>query len=392
TLVHTDNCTDPWGSSITVSTDGGQTSADGYTFEWRDASNIVLPETSETLSNVPPGIYTVLVTSPLGCTAQNTAQYEILDQAPKPVVTLQRFNNSSCDAGQPNGVIAATGFTGSVGDYTFDWFETSPSGTPVNPANYSANRDSLFNLEGSPTGKTYALRITDNTTQCFSVAYTTIQDVSVPTALIDTVSVTATTDCRAVSADGEAVFEVVGGPQPLPYDASTNRTYTFRLYAGTTATGVPLATNATGIFSGLNFNDYTATVEDDYTRCVSPPITISIEQDPDITITRDHQVSPISCANADGEIGVTVNSPSNSSPTGAGYSFTWYSLGNSKNGVANANPGSILLETSFTSRRQGLTSGYYVVEVSDNFTSCTVYDTLFLPQANPPTIATSLTD
>ncbi len=388
TLVHADNCTDPWGSSITVSADGGNTLADGYTFEWRDASNTVLPETSETLSNIPPGIYTVLVTSPLGCTAQNTAQYEVLDQAPKPTVTLQRFNNSSCDAGQPNGVIAAIGFTGSVGDYTFDWFENSPSGVPVNPANYSANGDTIFNLAAN----TYALRITDNTTQCFSVAYTTIQDVSVPTALIDTVSVTATTDCRAVSADGEAIFEVVGGSQPLPYDASTNRTYTFRLYIGATATGAPIATNATGVFSGLNFNDYTTTVEDDYTRCISPPMTISIEQDPDITITRDHLISPVSCASANGEIGVEVTSPSNTAPTGAGYNFTWYSLGNSKNGPATINPGADLpTPDSFSSRRQGLTSGYYVVEVSDNFTSCTVYDTLFLPQANPPIINASTT-
>ena len=386
TIVHADNCTDPWGSSIRVSADGGDTAADGYSFEWRDASNTVLPETSETLSNVPPGSYTVLVTNPLGCTAQNTAQYEVLDQAPKPTVTLQRFNNSSCDASQPNGVIAASGFVGAVGDYTFEWFTGSPSGSLIS-TNISSDGDSIFQLAAG----TYALRITDNTSQCFSVAYTTIQNNAVPSPLIDTVSVTATTDCRAISADGEAIFEVVGGPQALPYDATTDRTYTFRLYAGTTATGVPIATNATGLFTGLNFNDYTATVEDDFTRCRSSPMTISIEQDPDITITRDHLVSPISCANADGEIGVTVNSPTNTSPTGAGYTFTWYSLGNSKNGVPTANPGSILLETGFLSRREGLTSGYYVVEVADNFTSCTVYDTLFLPQANPPSVATALT-
>ncbi|MEM9834506.1 MAG: gliding motility-associated C-terminal domain-containing protein, partial [Bacteroidota bacterium] len=389
TLVHADNCTDPWGSSITVSADGGQTSADSYTFEWRDAGGTVIAgETTETLSNIPPGVYTVLVTSPLGCTAQNTAQYEILDQAPKPVVTLQRFNNSSCDPGQPNGVVAATGFTKPVDAYIWEWFETSPSGAPVAAANYSANGDTIFNLSAN----TYALQITDTLTRCSSVRFINLSDNPATPPALDTLSVTATTDCRAISADGEVIFEVVGGAQPLPYNASTNRTYTFRLYTGTAATGAPLATNATGVFSGLNFNDYTATVEDDFTRCVSPPMTISIEQDPDITITRDHQVSPISCAVADGEIGVEVTSPSNTAPSGAGYSFTWYSLGNSKNGPATINPGADLPTLdNFSSRRQGLTTGYYVVEVSDNFTSCTVYDTLFLPQANPPIINASTT-
>ncbi|WKN43842.1 gliding motility-associated C-terminal domain-containing protein [Tunicatimonas pelagia] len=387
TVVHADNCTDPWGSSITVSADGGQTSADGYTFEWRDASNTVLPETSETLNNIPPGIYTVLVASPLGCTAQDTAQYEILDQAPKPTISLRRFNNNSCDAGQPNGVIAANSFSGLATDYSFAWFSGSPSGSQIF-TNISANGDSIFNLAAG----TYALRITDNTTQCSSVAYTSIQDVPTPQPLIDTVSVTATTDCRAASADGEVIFAVIGGSQPLPYDVTTNRTYTFRLYAGTTATGVPMATTSSGQFSGLNFGDYTATVEDDFTRCVSPPMTISIEQDPDIQLTWGSFIPPASCSTADGSLGISATSPSNNSPSGAGYTFDWYFLGNSKNNSGLVNPGVIFFQNDFESRRETLSSGYYAVTVTDNLTGCEISDTLFLPQADPPSLSTSVTD
>nr|WKN36886.1 gliding motility-associated C-terminal domain-containing protein [Tunicatimonas sp. TK19036] len=387
TLIHANNCTDPWGSRITVSVDGGKTLADGYTFEWKDGSGSVLPENSEVLENVPPGIYTVLVTSPLGCEAINATQFEILDQAPKPTVTLQRYNNSSCDVANPNGLIAASGYAGAATAYRFDWFYNSPSGTPVAASQHSPNGDTIFNL--SPG--TYALQITNTTTQCISVAYTTIQNNTTPTPVIDTLSIQATTDCRAVSANGEAVFALVGGALPLPYNAGTNRTYTFRLYAGTTVSGAPVTSNATGQFTGLNFGNYTATVEDNFTHCVSAPYTISIEQNPDIQIVWDHQVPTASCASADGELGVTVSSPSNNSPTGAGYSFNWYFLGASKNGTSVGNPGSIKLETGFISQRDGLSSGYYIIEVSDNFTTCTVYDTLFLPQANPPSLVTSLT-
>jgi len=381
TIVPADNCTDPWGSSITVQADGGNTSADGYTFEWRDASNTLLPETSETLTNVPPGIYTVLVTSPLGCTAQNSAQYEVLDQAPKPTVTLQRFNNSSCEPSQPNGVIAAQGFAGSATDYTFAWFEGSPSGTLVPVTNYSANGDSIFNLAGSATGKTYALRITDNTTQCFSVAYASINNTPATPPALDTVRTQRTIDCRPAFANGELEFEIIGGPRLLPYSTSQYRTYTYQLYAGSAVSGAPVATNASGLFTDLLSGDYTAILTDDYTQCVSSPMTLTIQEAPQIVFNITFN-PPTSCVSPNGEINIAVSSPSNIPPGGAGFSYSWFYI-DAALGWTRV-PVIIGTDNPYTSQRTGLSSGYYEIEVTDNLTTCTQVVDFYLPIADPP--------
>ncbi|MEQ9442577.1 MAG: gliding motility-associated C-terminal domain-containing protein [Cyclobacteriaceae bacterium] len=380
TLVHANNCTDPWGSSITVSVDGGKSSADGYTFEWKDGGGSVLLETSETLSNVPPGIYTVLVTSPLGCDGLNEAQYEILDQAPKPTLSLQHYNNTGCDVANPNGVIAASGFSGLVTEYNFEWYQNNISGTLINASNYSANGDTLFNVASG----TYALKIIDKTSQCYSVGFAYVGNTTVAAPALDTIRTERTTDCRPAFANGIAEFEIIGGAQPLPHNSTQDRSYTYHLYAGNTVSGAPLATNTDGLFSGLAAGNYTATLTDDYTLCVSSPMTITINTAPQITINISHN-PPSSCVNPNGSIAISVGSPLNSAPTGSGFSYFWSfidpSLGWTKVPVI------IGTDTDFTSERTGLNSGYYEIEVTDNFTNCTQTTTFYLPVADPPDLS-----
>ncbi len=384
TLVHADNCTTPWGSSISVSADGGQTSADGYTFAWYDVTNTApLAETSETLSNVPPGTYRVSVSrDATGCTTQNTAQYEILDEAPKPTVSLSGFNNRSCDASQPNGIIAATGFTKPVGAYTFTWFSGSPAGTPIT-TNVSANGDSIFNLAAG----TYALQITDNATQCSSVAYASLFDAPAASPALDTVRTQRTTDCRPAFATGVVEFEIIGGARLLPFSSTQFRSYTYQLYSGST-TGTLIGTNNNGTFTGLPAGDYTATLTDDYTQCVSAPMTITIEEDPQITFSVT-STPPTSCVNPNGEINISVSSPSNNSAGDPGFSYSWFSI-NATTGVrlpvtigAGIPPVSGS-DNSFSSFRGNINSGYYEIEVTDNFTNCIETINVYLPVADPP--------
>ncbi|MEK6477881.1 gliding motility-associated C-terminal domain-containing protein [Catalinimonas sp. 4WD22] len=377
-VTHTDNCTDPWGSEIVVSADGGLTSADGYTFQWRRISdNTILAETSETLSNIPPGEYGIRVTNPLGCTSLNEVKVTIKDEGPKPVVSLQTVPNSSCDPAQPNGILIAKDFAGNATDYTFEWFTTNLSGTQLASAN-----DTVIQVAAGQ----YALRITSNTTQCFQVAYANVgtQPGILPT--LDTLYTTATADCRPAFADGEAAFYLPAGIAQLPPDFTEDRTYTFEIYSGTTASGSPVQTNNNGVFSGLNAGPYTAVVIDDYNHCQSPPMTIEIPKAPGITVNLDTFTPSSACASSDGALGISVSSTNNSSPAGAGYTFLWYYRNAGDPLPGTPNPGTLTAETGFTSERIDLPSGYYTIEIYDNFSNCIETAEFFLPNADPPQV------
>ncbi|MDF9797554.1 gliding motility-associated-like protein [Catalinimonas alkaloidigena] len=377
-ITHAVNCTSPWGSEIVVSADGGMTATDGYIFQWRRISdNTILAETSETLTNIPPGKYGIMVTNPYGCTSLNEVNVTIEDKGSEPIVNLQAVPNSSCDASQPNGVLIAKDFVGNASDYTFEWFNNNLSGTQLASLN-----DTVALL---PAGQ-YALRITDNTTQCFQVAYASIGNQAGVAPTIDTLYTSATTDCKPVSADGEVAFYLPAGLAQLPPGFTQDRTYTFEIYNGTSVSGSPVQTNDHGIFSGLIAGSYTAMITDDYNHCQSPPMTIEIQKAPGIAINLDYYIPSSACSSNDGAMGISVSSASNSAPGGAGYTFQWYyrAAGDPRPGTPN--PGTLATETNFISERIDLLSGYYTIEVYDNFSNCVETSEFFLPNADPPQV------
>ncbi|MFP4291618.1 MAG: gliding motility-associated C-terminal domain-containing protein, partial [Cyclobacteriaceae bacterium] len=386
TLTHADNCTDPWGSEIVVSADGGKTAADGYRFQWRDIStNTLLADTSHILSNVPPGSYGVTVSSPLACTSLNEVEIIIRDEAPKPVVNLQTVPNSSCDASQPNGMLIARDFTGTASDYTFEWFYTSPGGAAVEPAKVVSSGDTVKLLAAG----NYALRIRDNSSQCFSIAYASIGSRSGVVPTLDTLYTQATTDCRPAFANGEVAFQLPTGKGKVPPQNTVDRTYTFELYAGTGVSGSPLLTNDNGLFTGLNQGAYTAIVRDDYNHCTSAPVTIDIDKAPGVSVTIDTFIPSSACASADGSLGITASSANNNAPTGAGYTFQWYYRQAGDPLPGTSNPGTVVAQDAFSSSRTDLPSGYYLIEVYDNFSNCLETFEFFLPNADPPQISSS---
>jgi gliding motility-associated-like protein len=85
------------------------TPANPYTYLWSGG------ETTEDLSNLPPGTYTVTVTYGVSCT--NTASYTINDNPNTPNIT-STITQSTCD--QTNGSINVT-VSGGVTPYTYLW-------------------------------------------------------------------------------------------------------------------------------------------------------------------------------------------------------------------------------------------------------------------------------
>ncbi len=381
-VVHANRCADPWGSSIAVTADGGMTSADGYTFQWTQvATSTVLAETSETLSNIPPGDYEVLVTSNLGCVADNAETITVQDIAPKPTASLAVTHNTSCDpVANPNGIIIASGFTGAATDYTFEWFENNTSGAAVNPANI--NPDGT--IASSLITQTYALRLTETSTACPIVVYETVNAFPASPPIVDTVSTTPTTNCNV--GNGSAEFTLVSGIEMIPPANTNPRTYHFHLEE--LASGnITTISNTTGTanFTSLIDGNYEMIVEDDFTKCTSAPFAITIERDPQINIVIN-QNPPSSCdplLGGDGVLNISASSSTNASPSGAGYTFTWSRIDD-----VTGLPLPVLAfggtDTDFSSERVNLSTSYYIIETLDKETNCSVADTFYLPPADPP--------
>ena len=277
----------------------------------------------------------------------------------------------------------------------YEWYLNAPApGNEVSPpTNYP---DST--LHGLGAGN-YAVRITDAATGCTSTEYTTILDLPDNNPLIDTTFINDLTSC--IAPDGEFGLEVSPLEQ-LPPLNTINRTYTF--YAensstllDTTAVGVLKAITVPGgpapadsevSFSNLDFGDWTSIVVDNYTHCVSNPLTISINQAPSVTITLTDIIQPAGCnaAVGNGELEFEASSPLNTSPGGAGYTFAWEYWGADFTGPGIADPGTILSTTGFMQRRNDLFYGYYIVSVNDIQSGCTASDTAFLPIVSAPPI------
>ncbi len=385
-VQHANRCNAPWGSMISVRADGGKTSADGYTFRWRNISTgAILSETSEVLSNVAPGRYGVRVINPLGCVSTNETEIRVLDMAPKPQVNLQTVPNTSCLPGQPNGMLIAAGFSGNSSEYTFEWFYNSPSGAAVESTKIASSGDTLRFLAAGR----YALRMTSSGSMCGIVAYANVATQNSIFPSLDTLYTQATTDCRPAFANGEVAFFMPTGKAQVPPEFTEDRNYTFELYAGNTVSGLPLQSNETGLFGGLNTGDFTAIVRDNYNHCSSAPMTVFVEKAPGISISLDTFVPSSACASADGSLGVTVSSLNNNNPGGVGYTFQWYYRAAGDPLPGSANPGTMVSEDAFSSARTDLPSGFYLIEVYDNFSNCQETFEFYLPNADPPQVSNS---
>lgn len=380
-IVHANRCQSPYGSSISVSADGRKTSANGYTFEWTQIStNTILPETTETLSNIPPGNYRVRVSNPLKCITSNPKVYTIEEKSPDVPVTFNTIPNTSCDpAAQPNGMISISGFPGTVSDYVFEWFENNISGPAVSSAKISADGTFVKNLREG----TYALKITDKATACVKVKFTTLNYFQDAGPIVDTISTTALTNCIPGSYDGAAIFYIVSGDKLLPPDHASQRNFHFKLREIATGIIQQITITDTANFTGLNEGSYEMIIQDDFTKCESDPFKFSIRRNPQISISIT-PTPPTSCVSPNGSINIEVSSPTNQYPTGPGFTYEWNFIDLSSSSKTLVTGGA---DGSFTSERNNLETGYYEITVLDNATGCTQADTIFLPVSNPPALS-----
>jgi gliding motility-associated-like protein len=388
------NCGDPYGSSATVTALNGTGSVPAnYTFEWTnitDPLNIeVIPETGNAISDnvldayaLPAGDYEVIAYDPYNCPS-DPVSFQITDDSDDPVVSLVTSPNSSCDPTFFNGYITAdvSGNAPKVRtDFTFAW-EAIPGGAPV----ADVEQDTLAYNLGSGN---YRLTLTDIATQCTTSSVASIINAPATAPLIDTVYTQALLNCA--SPDGEISWNV-SPIETIPPANTTDRTYTFYMEPGTsvdpaTATYSDQTTGGGDdevVFANLDFGDFTAVVVDEFTRCQSDPMSVFLDEAPDLEINVNKVFRPSACNGLDGIVEVTASSTNNSSPTGSGFNFSWEFLGDSPLNSPQAFVGTIS-NSPFLSEGTNLTSGFYRVIVDDNETGCTGEKVIYLESQPVP--------
>ena len=214
-----------------------------YTYKW-DGSPVA---TSNSLSNIPAGTHTVVVTDSLQCTATSTI---VLQAKPNSITIQGTITDPSCGVVN-NGSIALV-VSGGNPKYTYLW--TSGDTTSI-----------ISNL----TDTTYSVTVTDSMGCTDSSSFSLIRQ---PADLI--VSANVTQPLCSILADGSILLSVTGGVQPYIYvwsDSASKSNFLDSLYIGTYTV---LITDSMGCSVSRSF---TLTATSDV--CISIPSAFSPNND-----------------------------------------------------------------------------------------------------------------
>lgn len=292
--------------SATASANGGSSP---YSYNW---SNM---QSGATATGLNAGNYTVTVTDVKGCTATTNIG---LSSIGAPTATASVVNNPGCNLSNGSVTVSANGGSG---QFSYSWNTTPAS--------------SLQTVVNLPAGS-YSVTVTDNVSQCQSVASVTLSAPNSPTA---TASVVDVPGCN--QSNGSAKVVVSGGSGQFSYLWNSTPTSTMET-AGNLVAG-----------------SYSVTVTDDVSQCqVIASVTLSNPTPPSVSINVDAQPG---CNTANGSATATPNGGSGQ------YSYNW-----------NTTPA----QTSATAT--GLAAGTYTVIVTDNVSQCSTNESITLSPPNPP--------
>lgn len=274
--------------SIDISVSGGTGT---YTYSWSNGA------TTQDISGLPEGIYTVTVTDANGCTA--IENYELVE--PEPLIAQIVVTQVVLCNGDTNGILTvnATGGVTTPGNgYDFLWTRTGDPG-------FSETTQVISNLAPGE----YTITVTDNNGISVGTSYTLVE----PATLSFTYNQTNNT-CPDTT-QGSLEFFPAGGTPPYTYSVN----------------GVNF--QASPIFPGLSAGSYTLVVED-ANGCTATDAT-TITEPPSWSVNT--VVSEITAFEYDnGAISVTV---SGATPP---YTYEWFAdngFASTDEDIANLAPG-----------------------------------------------------
>jgi hypothetical protein len=307
TLASTDvtSCAAPNGQ-ITVTLDASLNPAD-FEFEVYKGNGIIadsllLTSPTNLIQNLAAGNYTVIAVNIATSCASGPVTATISDVTVDPDANIASLPQVSCAPGVFTGSLTAAVTAGALTDYTFTWFDDG--GNPI--VSSSPNGEVISNLDSGD----YEVRITNNTSQCVTTHYPTVNIAQV--FPVETVSAVASTYC-APNGNGVLTGGVQG--QVAPFTG-----YTFIWESATDS----VATSA-NTYTGLEPDDYTLQVQDDNTKCLSNIAPVTVYESTVTPIPTLIPTDNTSCDinNPNGQIEVTTT---NEDPTYSlgDYSYAWF--------------------------------------------------------------------
>ncbi len=272
TLDSIDNvsCNGAADGGVFITATGGTGS---YTYAWSNTGS------SQNITGLSGGSYTVTVTDANGCTAVSGPH--VVTEAPALVITLDSIDNVSCN-GANDGAVFITA-TGGTGAYTYAWSNTASS----------------QNITGLGGGS-YTVTVTD-AAGCTAVSGPHV--VTEPTQLVATLDSINNVSCNGLS-DGGVFVSITGGTVPFSYLWSNGAT----------------TEDATGLIAG----SYTLTVTDT-NGCTATTGPHVVTEPTALVITLD-SIDNVSCNGAaDGGVFITATGGTGS------YTYAWSNTGSSQN-------------------------------------------------------------
>jgi hypothetical protein len=306
--VHLDHCTEPNGSlRVTGISENGQAAdPDDYLFFWFEGQGAFYDPAGADFEGNPwsgleAGFYTALVVHKATLCTSAPLSAEVENRRVLPSAELLRTGNTSCTE-VPNGILEAVP-AGNPASYTAAWY----SGADTLAENLVGSGLRVTGLAGG----SYTLAITAIATNCSNVIQTVLEDeIEIP---IISAAVTAHRyNCDPARPDG-ALSASVGGE---------TQGYTFYWFAGEVQSPDTTLAAFTGAAPvGLKDGTYTGVARHDYSKCLSAPVVLQIEDRttrPEIT-TQVRNNSSCDPLRPNGRLFATV-----SSQLDPEHEFEWY--------------------------------------------------------------------
>jgi len=228
-----------------------------YTFSWNPGG-----QSTQNISNIPAGTYTITVTDQNGCTANTTT---IVNE---PLAITINITGSDLNCNGDNSGVALANVLGGNPGYSFQW--NDPANQTTNPAS-------------SLAAGTYRVTVTD-VTGCTAIDSVTLTEPPPLSVSLNTYDVS----CGGVS-DGAAAATVNGGTPPYTYSWGP---------------GNPTG-QGTDSISGLIPNNYSLTVTDN--NGCNTSVNFTINQLPPVFSLSDSSSDPLCNGEASGFIAIQIS-------------------------------------------------------------------------------------
>jgi gliding motility-associated-like protein len=319
-----------------------------FDFQWFDNTATPVPPTSplpvngaHILNGVVAGDYYIKVINSFGCPS-DLSLVTIDDQTTHPAVVLSTFRNPAiCILPERAGALEVMADGGTnLGNYSFDWYIGN---TALAPAPPFFSGEQLSGI-GSADPDTYTIRVTNNTTNCFTdETYQVETEVMTIQTLASGVPLTS---CSV--ANGSLFATTVQGNGNL---------YTYDWFIGTVVDASPDYTGNQVLNAPLGLYTAIAKISDPaLSSCIILPDTASVLKRQIHPIVNLTPVAPVTYCDPAKQNGAARADVSGSV---IGFTFDWF-----EDAVSNATP-------YYTgSHANGLRAKLYVVRATDDISGC----------------------